>query len=125
MILNFGAVQFIPAGLKLLKAFLGDVTERRFVLWLVPASILPAFLDAPELFDQIARLVAAGPLVSHLAVFPDDFPSLERIMTSFRAVGVGAQRGGRDGACYVEVHKPDGTIVAGIPGPELAPERLS
>jgi hypothetical protein len=118
MMLNFGAAQFVQSGLSTLRAFVASVTERRSVLWLMPASILSAFHSAPELLEQVASLVAAAPLVSHLAVFPDESPFLDQVMASFNRAGVQTQRGAPDGACYVEVHKPDGTIVVGIPGPE-------
>ena len=118
MILNFGAVEYVPSGLKMLADFASSVKEQQSVVWLMPTNILPAFDDSPALLAQIASLVAATPHVSHLAVFPDVSPLLERVMESFRSVGVNTQRGAPDGSCYVEVHYPDGSITVGIPGPD-------
>ncbi|HEX8284138.1 MAG TPA: hypothetical protein VF588_12320 [Pyrinomonadaceae bacterium] len=36
-----------------------------------------------------------------------------------KAAGFGVHGSAEDGACFVEVHKPDGTITIGMPGPSL------
>lgn len=118
MMLNFGSVEHVPSGLTKVAEWAGSTKEQQSVLWLMPANILPAFDNAPVLLAQIAKLVTAAPHVSHLAVFPGSSPLLDRVMESFRSIGVNTQRGAPDGACYVEVHKPDGSIVVGIPGPD-------
>lgn len=37
--------------------------------------------------------------------------------------GFGVHGSAEDGACFIEVHKPDGTITIGMPGPSLRPAR--
>ena len=119
IMLNFGSVENVPSVLTKITDWAGATKEQQSVLWLMPANILPAFDDAPAVLAQITNLVAAAPHVSHLAVFPgSSSPLLERVMESFRSVGISTQRGAPDGSCYVEVHKPDGTITIGIPGPD-------
>lgn len=119
IMLNFGLVDHVPSELTKFAEWAGSVKEKQSVVWLMPADILPAFDDAPALLAEIASLVAAAPHISHLAIFPgSSSPLLERVMESLSGVGVNTQRGAPDGACYLELHKPDGSIVVGIPGPD-------
>lgn len=118
MMLNFGSVENVPYALTKIAEWVGSAKERLSIVWLMPANILPAFDDAPALLAQIENLVATAPHISHLAIFPGSSPLQDRVMESFRSVGVSTQRGAPDGACYCEVHKPDGSIVVGIPGPD-------
>ncbi len=37
--------------------------------------------------------------------------------------GFGVHGSAKDGACFIEIHKPDGTITIGMPGPSLSPAR--
>jgi hypothetical protein len=116
--LNFGSVENVPSALTKIAEWVDSAKEKLSIVWLMPANILPAFDDAPALLAQIANLVAAAPHISHLAVFPGSSLLQDHVMESFRSVGVNTQRGAPDGACYCEVHKPDGSIVVGIPGPD-------
>ena len=118
MMLNFGSVDNVPSALTKIAEWASSIKEQQSVVWLMPADILPAFDDAPVLLAQITNLVAAAPHISHLAVFPDSSPLQDRVMESFRSVGVNTQHGAPDGGCYIEIHKPDGSIVVGIPGPD-------
>jgi hypothetical protein len=125
MILNFGSVEYVPSVLTQIAewALSAKGEKQQSVVWIMPANILPAFNNAPALLTQLANLVTAAPHISHLAVFPGSSPLLDHVMALFRSVGVNTQRGAPDGACYAEVHKPDGSIVVGIPGPENEPSR--
>lgn len=41
------------------------------------------------------------------------------IISSIRDAGYGVHASAPDGACFVEVHKPDGSIIIAMPGPAL------
>jgi hypothetical protein len=96
--------------------FLRSNTERTSVIWLMTGDILPGF-DAPTLLQRVEEIHTDSPIVSHLAVFPDEHPSRLRLMAEFKRIGFGVHYGGPDRECYVEVHKPDGSITVGMPGP--------
>jgi hypothetical protein len=40
-------------------------------------------------------------------------------VAAIKAAGFGVHTSASDGACFVEVHKPDGRIIVGMPGPAL------
>ena len=102
--------------------FLRENRVRGSILWLLTGSVLDLLesdeADAQELAD-VAQLSAN---VSHTAVFPDEHRAREHVMNELQSLGFDVHRGGPNRECYVEVHKPNGTIVVGIPGPEYAPE---
>lgn len=121
-ILNFGAPEFITPAFNTLEKFLRNATERASVLWLITGDILAAFANPTALVDAAQRYRALSSIVTHLAVFPDDTPSRLTAMRGFTRIGFGVHYGGPARECYVEVHKPDGTIVVGMPGAAFGAE---
>jgi hypothetical protein len=115
-ILEFGAPRFIAPALENLESFLRSATERTSIIWLVSGDILAAFPDPAPLVEAARERQALSSIVSHLAVFPDDTPTRLAAMRGFHRIGFGVHYGGPARECYVEVHRPDGTIVVGMPG---------
>lgn len=52
-------------------------------------------------------------------VLPLDASMDADLVAGICAMGYGAHGSAADGACFVEVHKPDGSVVVGMPGPQL------
>jgi hypothetical protein len=115
-VLNFGAPAFVASGLATVTKFLRTNTERTSVIWLMTGEILPAF-DAPTLLQRVEEIHARSSIVRHFAVFPDEHRSRLLVMAKFKGFGFGVHFGGPGRECYVEVHKPDGSITVGMPGP--------
>jgi hypothetical protein len=121
-ILNFGEPRFLESGLRTLNEFLARNTERTSVIWLMVADIVAQLASSEALTSRSLECGSASTTVTHLAVFPDDTPERPSLMAAFKTHGFGVHYGGPDRECYVEVHKPDRSIVVGMPGPafELA-----
>lgn len=68
------------------------------------------FSDWERRIDGRASTVWVLPLLAS-----SDAETIARI----RTLGNGLHASAADGACFVEVQKPDGTIVVGMPGPAL------
>ncbi|HEV2668400.1 MAG TPA: hypothetical protein VG324_26015 [Blastocatellia bacterium] len=82
---------------------------------------------------MIERLDAAGELSAFIArwqsarqsgwnavwVLPNEASTRNDVVDLLKNAGFGAHGSAEDGACFVEVHKPDGTITIGMPGPSL------
>ncbi len=52
-------------------------------------------------------------------VLPRDAAGQADAVESLKTAGFGVHGSAEDGMCFVEVHKPDGTIAVGMPGPSL------
>jgi hypothetical protein len=52
-------------------------------------------------------------------VLPKDASTRDDVVDLLKNAGFEAHGSAEDGACFVEVHKPEGTITIGMPGPSL------
>jgi hypothetical protein len=52
-------------------------------------------------------------------VLPNEASARNDVVELLKNAGFGVHGSAEDGACFVEVHKPDGTITIGMPGPSL------
>jgi hypothetical protein len=57
--------------------------------------------------------------VSAVWVLPLRASEQASVVSSIQNTGYGVHASAPDGACFVEVHKPNGSIVVGMPGPAL------
>ena len=76
--------------------------------------------QANELGQFIAYWKAAKEKgVSAVWVLPLRASEQSSVINSIQGAGYGVHASAPDGACFVEVHKPDGSITVGMPGPAL------
>ena len=57
--------------------------------------------------------------ISTLWVLPLSAAENMNAIAEIRGIGCAVHASAPDGACFVEVHKPDGSITVGMPGPAL------
>ena len=106
-----------------------DAVERRLreapetmVVWIIgPAALALLAADAERLAAWLRRFHAVrrarGPARGDVAVLPAGAGAQARaVMALLWALDLGSHESARDGAAFVEVHRPDG-IVVGMPGP--------
>ncbi len=61
----------------------------------------------------------ASSKMSTLWVLPLKAAEDADVIAEIHGIGCGVHASAPDGACFVEVHKPDGSITIGMPGPAL------
>ena len=116
-ILNFGDCRFVQAMLDTASEFVSR-DEEASVIWILAGDVLETLDDPAAFLESAATLVrGSSGKVSHIAIFPDDTPSRAQFMRAFRERRFGVHFGGPERECFVEVHKPDGSIVVGMAGP--------
>src|SRR5262249_45621044 len=117
-ILNFGDGRDTARPLELIERFVETGTAGT-VIWILDAAFLRQVPDPHALAERVAALKRSSPHgLSHCAVFAGDAVPWKRLMEAFKAAGIGVHYADPDGACFVEVHRPDG-IVVGMAGPPL------
>jgi len=97
-------------------AQLSAAAQQASVIWILQ----PCVLDSAAAFDSLISTLTAlvqrsRGIVVHCAVVPHATEQHTSQMRRLRQTGVGVHYSAEDGACFVEVHKPDG-IVIGMPG---------
>jgi hypothetical protein len=90
--------------------------QQASVIWILQ----PCLLESAAAFDSLigALTIIAQQscgIVGHCAVVPHATKLHAPQMKRLRLSGLGVHYSAEDGACFVEVHKPDG-IVVGMPG---------
>jgi len=114
-ILNFGDGKDLGRALDALEEFVGRA-NRQSVIWIVQAEFLAAIRDVEGFFARVRTIVANSKgKVGHCAVFAREAAQRIDVMAALKQIGVGVHYSAPDGACFVEVHRPDG-IVVGMPG---------
>ncbi len=90
------------------------------ILWIIQDELL---LDAEKriqtemLLQKVVAEKAKYNHVSQIAVFPLDAGKRVALMSQFKEMNFGVHHSAEDGACFVEVHKPNNEITVGFPGP--------
>jgi len=78
---------------------------------------LQALAEVDDFIEAFARLRARG--WTAVWVLPNEAADRTKVVIQLQAAGFGVHGSAPDGACFVEVHKPDGTITVGMAGPSL------
>lgn len=93
------------------------------VIAILQSEFIENRMKAGDLSALIGELVAIrdGNPQSFSATFvlPMTASTQQGLVDSLKARGFQVHGSAPDGACFVEVHKPDGTIIIGMPGPRL------
>ena len=114
-VLNFGDGKDLVTALESIE----DAVERRDklnVIWILQREFLDALQDLKSFLARVGAIVSASHgRIGHVAVFATKAADRVEIMNSFRQLGLGVHYSAPDGACFVEVHRPDG-IVVGMAG---------
>ncbi len=114
-ILNLGASADAEPALEAVEGFVAQEI-RASVFWFVQREFLAAYSRSQPTQERVRDIVAAAAgRIGHCAVVPcgfEDRAALESLVAS----GFGVHFAHEDGACLVEVHRPEG-ITIGMPGP--------
>ena len=114
-ILNFGDGQDLVRALDEVEELVGRA-NKQLVIWIIQVEFLAALQDVDGFLARIRTIVAASKdRVGHCAVFAKEAGQRVDIMAALKQIGLGVHHSAPDGACFVEVHRPDG-IVTGMPG---------
>jgi hypothetical protein len=114
-ILNFGDGKDLTRALEAVENFVRQ-GDKRFVIWILQSEFLEALGDVDRFVARVRAVVdASRDKVRHCAVFAGEAARRTDIMLSLKQLGLGVHHSSPDGACVVEVHRPDG-IVVGMPG---------
>jgi hypothetical protein len=115
LILNFGDGKDLVKALESIEGIVAG-TEKLNVVWILQSEFLEALLDLKSFLARVGAVVVASKgRMGHVAVFATEAAKRVDIMNCFRQLGLGVHYSDPDGACFVEVHRPDG-IVVGMPG---------
>ncbi len=91
--------------------------QQQNVIWIMPPEFLDTLADQASFMSEVASIVKSSQgKIGHTAVLPRASAKHKSVMAQLRDFGIGVHYSADDGACFVEVHKPDG-IVVGMPGP--------
>jgi hypothetical protein len=114
-ILNLGDGKDLGRALDALDEFVGRA-DKQTVIWIIQAEFLGALRDVEAFLARIRSIVAASKgKVGHGAVFAKEAGQRLDVMAALKQMGIGVHYSAPDGACVVEIHRPDG-IVVGMPG---------
>jgi hypothetical protein len=90
--------------------------QQASIIWILQPCVLESAAAFDALISTLTAIVAQSRgIVGHCAVVPHATKQHASQMRRLRQSGVGVHYSAEDGACFVEVHKPDG-IVVGMPG---------
>lgn len=88
--------------------------QQENLIWIVQPDNLVA-----DLLARISSIVRPSvDCASHIAVLPGVLPDHSDVVKQLRELGMNVHDSADDGACFVEVHRPDGVAV-GLPGPPV------
>ena len=114
-ILNFGDGKDLDGALEAVEAFV-EKANKQSVIWILQAEFLDLLRDVGGFLARVrAIVVTSRGKVGHCAVFAMKAAERTDIMQVFSQIGLGVHYSDPDGACFVEVHRPDG-IVVGMAG---------
>jgi hypothetical protein len=89
--------------------------QKASIIWILQPCVLESS-DFNSLLNTLAAIVQQSRgVVGHCVVVPHATELHVAQMRRLRQSGAGVHYSAADGACFVEVHKPDG-IVVGLPG---------
>jgi hypothetical protein len=114
-ILNFGDGKDLVRALDAVEDFV-EKANKQSIIWILQAEFLDSLRDVDGFLARIRAVVTTSRgKVGHCAVFAAKAAQRTDIMLAFSQLGLGVHYSAPDGACFVEVHRPDG-IVVGMPG---------
>jgi hypothetical protein len=114
-ILNFGDGKDRVRALDAVEEFAGRA-DKQTVIWIIQAEFLAALPDLEGFLGRIRTIVALSKdKVRHSVVFAKETAQRVDVMAALKQIGLSVHHSAPDGACFVEVHRPDG-IVVGMPG---------
>ncbi len=97
---------------------LASQLDKAVVIWIVAPEFIESLTDQKAFQSEFADIVDASKgRVAHSVVFPHALLEHEVFIQRVRELGIAVYASADDGACFVEVHRPDG-IVVGMPGRE-------
>ena len=90
-----------------------EQTQRATIIWILQ----PIVLDSPSVFDAVivalqSILLESRDTIAHSAVVPYVNEKHSPMMRRLKDIGLGVHYAGPHGECFIEVHKPDGIVVA-------------
>jgi hypothetical protein len=116
-ILNFGDGGDVTEALSALEDFIAQCSGTQRVIWILQAQFLNSVQDLDGFLVRVRAVIARSQgTTEHCAVFATEASRRTDVMRAFKQIGLGVHYSAPDGACFVEVHRPDG-IVVGMPGP--------
>jgi len=114
-ILNFGDGKDLTHALDAVEDLVAG-PHGGSVIWLFQGEFLSALSDVDGFLARVRAIIAAShDKVEHFAVFAKEAGLHTEVMASLKQIGLGVYYSAPDGACFVEVYRPDG-IVVGLPG---------
>jgi hypothetical protein len=97
-----------------------DEGQAPTTITILQSEMINELVAANDLDDFLAMCQAAGQRGwSALWILPNEAASNDEVVAGLKRAGFGVHSSARDGTCFVEVHKPDGTITVGMTGPAL------
>jgi hypothetical protein len=116
-ILNLGDGGDTTQALRACDDLVAKLARGQSVIWILQAEFLSSVQDLDGFLVRVRAVIdRLRGAVGHNAVFATDASRRTDVMRAFRQIGLGVHYSAPDGACFVEVHRPDG-IVVGMPGP--------
>ena len=114
--LELGDGRNFTEALDSLEHFVSTTTQQS-VIWIVQAELLEQLTDPGGFVKRVSSVMdRSRGTTRHCAVFVTRASERTDVMRAFKELGLGVHYSAPDGACFVEVHRPDG-IVVGMPGP--------
>jgi hypothetical protein len=114
-ILNFGDGSDCDRALDAIDEFVARA-DKQSVIWILQADFFKSLRDLDGFLERVRTVVTRSRgTVGHCAVFATEASRRTDVMQAFGQLGLGVHYSAPDGACFVEVHRPDG-IVVGMPG---------
>lgn len=96
------------------RRLVGQLGQAAFI-WIVPAEFLSSLPHERTFLTSLSGVMnLSRNQLAHTVVVPDACPKHESVMQQIACLA-GVHYSAEDGACFVEVHKPEGIIV-GMPG---------
>lgn len=114
-ILNFGDGSDLSRALDAVDEFVSSA-DRQSVIWILQLEFLNSLQDLDRFLDRVRAVITnSHGTVRHSAVFATEASQRTDVMGAFRQLGLGVHHSAPDGACFIEVHRPNG-IVVGMAG---------
>jgi hypothetical protein len=89
------------------------------MVWILQDAVLAQVEDWERFVGRLAQVVRhPDNRVVHCAVLVLAAAQRQELVQRLKGLGMGVHGSADDGACFVEVHRPNG-IVVGMPGPAL------
>lgn len=102
-------------------AELASTGRQAYVIWIIQTSVLNSARNFDSLIGSLAEIVQSSRgIISHSAFVPRSTGRDTVQVRQLIRAGVHVYEWAEDGSCFVEVHKPDGTIVIGMAGRNIS-----